>query len=139
MNRNGAEVTLKTAMAVSAEKTKAIMATMGGGVVLPGEDANAERANTEECGHHGEHPVPVEPPQRERSRQQQHPGDEHLHPIVNLRNESNQRQRPAIPGTFAALLPRQGTPGFRRGQTLTRLRESSAGCCRAPSNCPISD
>jgi hypothetical protein len=26
-----------------------------------------------------------------------------IHPIVNLGNESSQRQRPAIPGTFAAL------------------------------------
>ena len=35
MNRNGPAVTLKTAIAVSAENTKAIMATNGCGVVLP--------------------------------------------------------------------------------------------------------
>jgi hypothetical protein len=28
----------------------------------------------------------------------------YIHPIVKLRNESNQRQRPAIAGTFAVLV-----------------------------------
>jgi hypothetical protein len=67
MNRNGEEVTLKAAIAVRGDQGDK---RMRGRVAR--EDANEERAGTEQRGHHGEHPVPVQPPQGERAGQQQH-------------------------------------------------------------------
>src|SRR6266536_6566580 len=113
MNRNGAEVTLKTTIAVRAEKRKAIMAKMPCGPVLPGKIPTPSVPNAEERGHHGEHPVLVEPPQGKRTRQQQHPGDDHRCIEDRRGGLRHSRMRRCCSAEVADLLPCRVVPPDR--------------------------